>query len=139
MRNCIVLLIIIFTSCADIKETSKPDDFYGDEKMVDIMTDLYLMESSMTSNRALFTDLQMLPHDFIYEKYNTDSLTFAQNLFYYSDRNTMYKNIMEQVKERIDVLKDTIDLRQKMQSERERKLYNGDSIITPLEIDPENS
>ena len=89
----------LLVSCADIQETPKPDRFYGDDKMVEMMTDLYLIEASMTSNRQTFTDLQMLPHDFIYKKYETDSITFSQNLiYYYTDRNIMYKELWKRYK-----------------------------------------
>lgn len=139
MRKFLIAFLFIVGSCADIQETPKPDRFYGDDLMVEMMTDLYLIEASMTANRQTFTDLQMLPHDFIYKKYETDSTTFSQNLNYYTDRNILYKELMEKVQEKITVLKDTVTARQNLKVEKENnKLKSQDSILTPKIIDPDN-
>ena len=94
-KLAVLIVILIAAACADINHEPKPDDFYGDEKMADMLTDLYLMESSMTSNREGFTDLKMLPKDFIYKKYETDSVTFKDNIYYYADRVEKYLQLMD--------------------------------------------
>ena len=128
--------MVLLASCTEIEKTPRPDNFYGDDKMADIMTDLYLMESSMTTNRRNFTDLKMLPNDYIYKKYGTDSVTFKENLYYYSDRHIEYKELMVMVEERLNILKDTVAARQKKQLNEsggpEKKLD------TTLILDPDN-
>jgi hypothetical protein len=104
--------------------------------MADIMTDLYLLEASMTSDRGAFTDLQILPSDFIYEKYATDSLTFQENLYYYSDRTEEYDLLMDQVQERLDVLLDSVAVRQERESRRKEEEYKAKERT--LELDPDN-
>ena len=134
-RLAICIALFTMAACADIQNAPKPDEFYGDDKMVDIMADLYLMEASMTNNRATFTELKLLPHDFIYDKYDTDSITFTENLFYYTDRNDKYLELMEMVQAQMEVLRDTVD--NKMKS----KNNNSQKMLTPkggLERDPDN-
>jgi hypothetical protein len=133
------LVVVALSACSDIKNTPKPDDFYGDDKMADIMTDLYLLEATMTSDRGAFTDLQVLPSDFIYEKYETDSLTFQENLYYYSDRTLVYDLLMDQVEERLDVLLDSVAVRQVKESKRKEEEYKAKAKERTLELDPDNT
>lgn len=139
MKKLLLIAVVFLASCSDINHVERPDDFYGDEKMVDIMTDLYLMEASMTANRTTFTGLEMLPHDFIYEKYETDSVVFAQNLNYYTDRNNKYKGIMEQVQLKLEVIKDTVAVRQRKYTEALDKIVlENDSLSKPMPLDLDN-
>lgn len=139
MKFFLYIALIFLASCSDINNVERPDDFYGDEKMVEIMTDLYLMEASMTANRTAFTSLEMLPHDFIYEKYKTDSIVFSKNLNYYADRNSKYKEIMEQVQLKLEVIKDTVAVRQRKYTEAQDKvLLQKDSLPKPTPIDPDD-
>ncbi|KQC32619.1 hypothetical protein AAU57_04220 [Nonlabens sp. YIK11] len=136
MRKLLTCSILFWLAgCQNIEKSPKPDDFYGDDKMIEIMTDLYLMEASMTTNRVTFTDLKVLPHEFIYDKYETDSLTFAENLEYYTDRNDKYLELMEQVKTKMEVLRDTIDANMRTPK------TSGPASLEPkvsLEKDPDN-
>ncbi|PRP68010.1 DUF4296 domain-containing protein [Nonlabens agnitus] len=136
MRKLLTCSILLWLAgCQNIEKSPKPDDFYGDDKMIEIMADLYLMEASMTTNRVTFTDLKVLPHEFIYDKYDTDSLTFAENLEYYTDRNDKYLELMEQVKTKMEVLRDTID------SNMSTQKTSGSASLEPkvsLEEDPDN-
>jgi hypothetical protein len=136
-RVMLFLVVVVLSACSDIKYTPKPDDFYGDDKMADIMTDLYLLEATMTSDRGAFTDLQVLPSDFIYKKYETDSLTFQENLYYYSDRTLVYDLLMDQVDERLDVLLDSVAVRQVKESKRKEEEYKAKERT--LELDPDNT
>jgi len=136
MRIALALLIVLLVSCSDIKNEPRPDDFYGDDKMADIMTDLYLMEAAMTTNRATFADLKTLPSDYIYKKYKTDSVTFKENLYYYSDRNQEYKALMVMIESRLKSVKDTVDARRdKAMKEKGKFLKVKDTVP---QLDPDN-
>jgi hypothetical protein len=138
-RVMFFLVVVVLSACSDVKYTPKPDDFYGDDKMADIMTDLYLLEATMTSDRGAFTELQILPSDFIYKKYETDSLTFQENLYYYSDRTLVYDLLMDQVDERLDVLLDSVAVRQVKESKRKEEEYKAKAKERTLELDPDNT
>ncbi len=123
-KSILFILLIVLSACDSITSTPKPDEFYGDEKMADILTDLYLMESAMTTSRGQFTELQVFPDSLIYSKYDTDSLTFADNLYYYSDRVEEYNLLMDKVLVRLDVLKDSVTVRQQRQLDKDNSLNN---------------
>ncbi len=136
MKKLVAILVLLLASCADLDTVSKPDPFYGDDKMASIFVDLYLMESSMTSNRGMFASLKTLPDDFIYSKYETDSTTFAQNLAYYTDDGPAYKSLLEIVEQRIKVLKDTVAARQKLKAQKTKRAPLSNDVL--LEIDPDD-
>ncbi|BAO55156.1 hypothetical protein NMS_1147 [Nonlabens marinus S1-08] len=110
-----------------MKYLDRPEDFYGDDKMADILTDLYLMEAAMTTDRGMFTDLKVLPNEYIYKKYDTDSLTFKENLFYYSDNVEDYQVLMEKVKEKMNVIKDSITVREQRDLKKKEEMYRSES------------
>lgn len=115
----VIAILVVIAGCSDVKYLDKPDPFYGDEKMAEMLTDLYLMESSMSTNRKAFTDLSTVPKEFIYTKYDTDSISFQQNFYYYSDRVKKYQNVMLLVEERMKVIKDSIAARQEREARQE--------------------
>jgi len=132
------IVFIILTACSDIKHLDKPGDFYGDDKMADILTDLYLMEATMTTNREAFTKLQVLPSDFIYNKYETDSTAFKENLNYYSDRVKEYQELMVLVEQRMDVLRDSISARQARDAAMKDKVYQEQKDTELIELVPDD-
>lgn len=134
MRKFYVLILFVFTACADIHEVDKPDDFYGEDKMVRIMTDLYLIESTITTNRKSFTDLQVDPSQFIYKKYDTDSLTFSNNFTYYTDQQLRYDDLLEKVKQRLEIIKDTVDLQLKEVQKIKKKKLKINKTLTPKDL-----
>ncbi|WP_041495812.1 DUF4296 domain-containing protein [Nonlabens marinus] len=128
MRFLIYLIaLVLVVSCSDVKYLDRPEDFYGDDKMADILTDLYLMEAAMTTDRGMFTDLKVLPNEYIYKKYDTDSLTFKENLFYYSDNVEDYQVLMEKVKEKMNVIKDSITVREQRDLKKKEEMYRSES------------
>ncbi|WP_194850288.1 DUF4296 domain-containing protein [Nonlabens antarcticus] len=134
-----LLFLLIIASCSSVLEAPKPEDFYGDDKMAEIMTDLYLMEASMTSDRGAFTALEMLPHDYIYKKHDTDSIVFKENLYYYSDRIEKYENVIDLVEERLDILRDSVAVRQEKEMRlKEAQYKNTDRVLINDIEDPDN-
>ncbi|AZQ42892.1 DUF4296 domain-containing protein [Nonlabens ponticola] len=135
MRNLVVILFIFLTtSCTDIQTAEKPDDFYGDQKMADILTDLYLIDGSMSNNRSAFTKLKTLPTDYIYDKYNTDSVTYRENFLYYADRVEEYQQVLEIVEQNLEVVKDSVEARQ----QRVNKRITTPAEPTEIIKDPDN-
>ncbi len=129
----IVLLLTIF-SCAEIEQTPAPDPLYSKEQMATILYDLYLMDGSLQTNRRAFTDLKVAPDQYIYKKYDTDSISFANNLEYYTDRVEEYLEIIEMVEQKVDIKKDSLDAVKK--ETRELKVVS-DTLAIQAELQPE--
>ncbi|MBF4986019.1 DUF4296 domain-containing protein [Nonlabens mediterrranea] len=126
MRKLIaILLVITIGACSGIERTPKPDPFFDTEKMASIMTDVYLIEGSMTSNRKSFVDLGVVPDQYIYSKHGIDSISFKNNFNYYADRVEEYIEVLELVEKRLLVVKDSVTLRQ---SNSKKDIQKIDSI-----------
>lgn len=122
---CFILVIGLLTSCAEVKKSEKPDNFYDQEKMVRITTDMYLMEGVLSTNRKAFLKTAVRPDSFLFKKYRTDSITYAQNFNYYIDRIDEYAIILDKVSERLTAIQKGMN-----KEELERSLNKN---ITPKE------
>jgi hypothetical protein len=120
---------MVCSSCTQVKKTEKPDPFYDQGKMVDIMTDMYLMEGVMSSNRKAFLKLAVRPDSFLYKKYTIDSLSYENNFYYYMDRIEKYEVILDQVQLRLEGIKDEFNKVDLEKSISEQESSQNDTII----------
>ncbi len=102
---CILIILMTLYSCQNIERTEKPDPFFGEEKMSDILVDMYLIEGAQSSNRRTFLQTGIKPDSFIYAKYNMDSLSYQKNFYYYTDRAEEYVQLLELVETKLEKIK----------------------------------
>lgn len=96
MRRILVLtLILLVASCNQVSYADKPKPFLDKEKMAAVMTDLYLIESSLSTSQVAYVKTGIAPHKFIYKKHKIDSIIFQKNMAYYADRPELYKEILD--------------------------------------------
>ena len=107
-----ILLIIIVLSCNDIDRPSKPKNLISEGKMVDIITDMSLLNAAKGVDRNILEENGIVPLNFIYEKYQIDSLQFAQSNNYYAYNVNKYEAIYSKVKERLEKEKVLINAQQ---------------------------
>lgn len=138
MKRSLFILLLALASCQSFSKSEKPDDFYGDDKMAQIMADLYLYEGVINSNRVALRKTGVLATDLIYNKYNTDSVTYIKNFHYYADREEEYLQLMDRVQEILEQEKDSVSKRQEelnQEPEEFKSLPNKDSVpLTKKEI-----
>jgi hypothetical protein len=126
---CFILVVGLLTSCTNVKKSEKPDNFYDQEKMVRITTDMYLLEGVMSTNRRSFLKTAVRPDSFLFKKYRTDSLTYAQNFNYYIDRIDEYEVILEKVSERLISIQKGMNKEELEQSLNKNLILKEDSIV----------
>ena len=61
-----ITFCVLISSCSGIKKSPQPDVFLDTKKMAAVMTDIYLIEGSMTANRKSFVDLGVVPEMYVY-------------------------------------------------------------------------
>ena len=99
-----ISLLFLF-SCQDVKKPEMPANLISKEKMVDILSDVYISNASRNVNNKLIKKNNLKLDSLIYAKYEIDSLQFVEsNAFYSSDLKT-YGNLLSQVKDRFEILK----------------------------------
>ena len=69
--------------------------------MVDILYDMALLQAMKSYNPNMLDVMNINSTNYIYKKYNIDSLQFAQNNEYYASRIEEYQKIYEKVDERL--------------------------------------
>ncbi|MDP5077360.1 MAG: DUF4296 domain-containing protein [Nonlabens sp.] len=138
MRNIAVILTLLFiVSCNQVKYAPKPSPFLDMDEMTAIMTDVYLLDSSFATNQRAYLETGVLPHKFIYEKHNTDSLTFKKNFSYYVDRPEEYREILDRVKKQLDQQKTELQEIMEIEAKERAIVPASDSLLDaqPIIID----
>jgi hypothetical protein len=101
MRKSIVLvcLLLSFISCTSGIE--KPKNLIDKDKMVDVLYDLSLLEAIKNQNVGGGVSNKKA-NEYIYKKYNIDSVQLVQSNKYYASDVEEYKKIFEKVKAKLD-------------------------------------
>lgn len=94
-----LMATIFFGSCK--KEiVEKPSKLIDEDKMVDIIYDLTVMEA--IKSEVMLQSKPLNQREYIYKKYHIDSLQFAQSNHYYASDIANYKKIYEKVSNKIE-------------------------------------
>ena len=106
LKSILVLLLIVsYTSCQDVKKPEIPTDLISQDIMVDILTDVYISNASRNVNNKLIIKRNLQLDSIIYNKYNIDSLQFVVSNTYYSSDLRTYGNLLTQVQNVLVLLK----------------------------------
>lgn len=117
----ILLLIISYTSCQDVKKPEIPTDLISQDIMVNILTDVYISNASRNVNNKLIIKRNLRLDAIIYNKYNVDSLQFVVSNTYYSSDLKTYGKLLTQVQ-------DVLILLQKEKDSIYKIVFKQDSI-----------
>lgn len=105
-----MLLIVGFASaCQDVQKVEKPDNLIPEDKMVDIIADISLMQSARNYNKSIFEKTGIEPQKHILKKYKVDSLQIKRSSDYYADNVSVYQRIYDSVKSRFEKMKVKLD------------------------------
>jgi len=101
MRKIFLLItFIILFSCGE-EVIEKPVDLISKEKMIDILHDLAIINAAKTTGPRVMEDKNFAPMQFIYDKYEIDSIQFVSSDLYYASRPLEYEDIYKKIEERI--------------------------------------
>lgn len=146
----ILFFIIFFSSCQNVERSEKPADLIREDKMVEVLTEVSLLNSARNFNKRLFEETGLTPEEYIYEKFDIDSLQLERSNNYYAENYNRYEKIYSEVKENLEKMKVKLDsirdeeirVRDSITAaERERDSIQGDTLekdslkIDSLKID----
>lgn len=126
-----LILILVMFSCNNIEKPKKPDNLISRERMVDVITDISLMTAAKGLNKDVLEKNAINPQNYIYEKYNIDSVQFAESNNYYAYDVKEYEEIYVEVKERLEKRKAEYKLLQ----EEDKKVKDSIKKIKKKERD----
>jgi hypothetical protein len=99
--NVLFFCFALFVSCQNAP-IEKPDNLIDQDKMVDIMFDISVLEAMKSQTTLVLETNKINPNTYIYKKYNIDSLQFANSDKYYASDVKIYKEIFDEVNRRIE-------------------------------------
>lgn len=102
------MITIVLVSCSE-RPIPKPENLLSREVMEEIVYDLAVLQAAESHKPQVLTDNKIEIKQFIYKKYNIDSLTYFQNYKYYASDIKAFKKIYKHVNERIQNQKNAID------------------------------
>jgi len=95
-----IVVFAVLLSCNNGK-IKRPDNLIPQNKMVDIIVDLTLLNSAQGLNKKVLDKEDILPDLYVYKKYNIDSIQFLKSNAYYAHDIDVYHEIYVKVKARI--------------------------------------
>jgi len=116
----LLISIVLFTSC-NSGVIEKPDNLIAEDKMVNIIYDLSILEAIRLNNPASLEQRKISPSNYIYKKYKIDSLQFAKSDRYYASDIQKYSGIYDQVNKKLDYDKRITDALAKKDKDIEAK------------------
>lgn len=98
----IFLLIIISTlfSCGE-EVIEKPVNLISKDKMTNILYDLAIINAAKSSGPQVMENMNFEPMEYIYNKYQIDSLQFVTSDLYYASLPLEYEDIYRKLENRI--------------------------------------
>ncbi len=105
----IIFGMLMLLSCQNIERSEKPDNLIPEGKMVDVLTEISLLNSARNFNKRIFENTGITPEKYIYEKFDIDSLQFERSSNFYAENYDKYDKIYSRVKDRLDSMKIKLD------------------------------
>ncbi|HET8809856.1 MAG TPA: DUF4296 domain-containing protein [Flavobacteriaceae bacterium] len=103
------LLLVLLSACQHVEKAPKPDNLIPEEKMVDILTDMVLIDAAMNYNQTEHKTKALDPGKYIFEKYQVDSVQLAKSNAYYLEDFDRSMRIYEQVRDHLEAKKEKLD------------------------------
>ncbi|MBT9188207.1 DUF4296 domain-containing protein [Zobellia russellii] len=96
-----VLVFFTIISCNE-QLLEKPENLIPREQMVAILQDLAVVNAAKTTNMQVLRDNDVEPMDYIFEKYNIDSLQLVESDRYYASLPVEYEKIYKEVEANLE-------------------------------------
>ncbi len=112
----IIFLILIF-SCQDIEKNERPANLIPENKMVEVLTELSILNSAKRYNKRLLEETGLKPDEYLLNKYNIDSLQLLESTSYYARNYTQFEGMYEKVRRKLETLKADLEIK-KSQEQR---------------------
>jgi len=110
MRYLIVVLVsLCLWNCQEVKRPEMPLNLIPEDRMVDILTEVYLINAGRSFDNKTIIENKMKLDSFFYKKFNIDSIQFAASNAYYTSNLNTYTNLFLKVEEKMTFLKKESD------------------------------
>ena len=98
----LVFTVVMSTASCNEQLLEKPDNLIPQEKMVEVLRDLAVINAAKSNNAALLEENGIEPMAYVFEKHDIDSLQFVESDRYYASLPKTYEVIYKQVESRLE-------------------------------------
>jgi hypothetical protein len=131
--NVIIILSIVLGCSNSLTQKPMPtDNLISQEKMVDIIYDMTLINVAKGVNKSILENNGIIPEQYLFNKYSIDSILFARSNEYYSYDLKTYQIIYDKVKIKLEknknIISDSIDILKQISGELSKKLIKESKI-----------
>jgi hypothetical protein len=106
----VLLFASFFWSCQNIDEIKEPDNLIPEATMVDVLTELNLLNSAKNYNKRILEETGIQPDTYLFAKYKIDSLQLAESTAYYAKKYDKFDGIYQKVKQNLEAMKAKLDI-----------------------------
>lgn len=146
LKNKILLfgLMLLILACNGLNKPKKPNDLIAQDKMVNILIDMSLLNAAKGSNKIVLENNSIFPEEYIFKKYAIDSAQFTSSNTYYAHNIDVYQSIYNRVNDSLKTLKEIYEEKEKEELKLKKKkvdsikdtklkLEKPDSLLTESE------
>ncbi|MEO8933399.1 MAG: DUF4296 domain-containing protein [Xanthomarina sp.] len=98
-------LFALIASCSYATKPKKPKDLISKDRMINILIDVSLINSAKGINKSILENSGMVPDQYIFEKYQIDSLQFISSNEYYTYNLKDYEDIVNKISDSLKMLR----------------------------------
>lgn len=98
--------------------------------MIDVLTELSIVQAARNYNKTNLERIGVMPDEYVYNKFDIDSLQLQRSISYYSENYIQYDRMYDSVKARVQLMKNRLDSLRTLEIKIEDsiKLAKKDSI-----------
>lgn len=100
-KYCWSLSILLLLGCSE-NLLEKPDNLIPEDKMVEVLKDLAIVNAAKSTNISVLQDNGIEPMAYIYEKHGIDSTQFVESDRYYASLPVKYEQIYIKVESKLE-------------------------------------
>ncbi len=115
----LVFIALFFCGCQNVERPQKPKNLISKEKMAQIISEAYLANAARSVNNRLIIEKGLKLDSLIYQKFNVDSLQFAQSNTYYAAQVNDYLEILTNVEQHLINTEKALDSLYKVQRKKD--------------------
>lgn len=133
----LLMAVVLLFSCQDINKVERPNDLIPEQKMVEVLTDLSLINSAKNYNRRMLEATGLRPNEYLYQKYNIDSLQLVRSTEYYADNPAQLERIYKELQENLNGMRDKLEIIRDEEERVKDSLQLLEKGYDSLSVDPE--
>ena len=107
----ITTLLLLLSACGSKSNEFVPERLLNEQEMIDIMTDVQIIEADVNYQKTQMHEEELQPQDFrgltrsyyeqLYEHYGITDSILSQNIQYYTEHPALLERIMDSVSHRL--------------------------------------